>query len=45
MPKYGNKVIAPLPDRGPVALGDRPKLADVLYAVITAAKAGDWILP
>jgi hypothetical protein len=39
--KYGNKVVAPMPDRGAIAVGDRSKLATVLDAVITAAKAGE----
>ena len=39
--RYGNKIIAPTPDRGAIAVGDRSKLADVLDAVITAAKAGE----
>jgi hypothetical protein len=39
--KYGNKVVAPMPDRGAIAVGDRSKLAAVLDAVITAAKAGE----
>jgi hypothetical protein len=39
--KYGNRIVAPMPDRGAIAVGDRSKLADVLDAVITAAKAGE----
>jgi len=39
--KYGNKVVAPMPDRGAIAVGDRSKLATVLDAVIVAAKAGE----
>ena len=39
--KYGNKVVAPMPDRRAIAVGDRSKLAAVLAAVITAAKAGE----
>lgn len=30
-----------MPDRGAIAVGDRSKLAAVLDAVITAAKAGE----
>ena len=39
--RYGNKIIAPTPDKGAIAVGDRAKLAEVLDAVISAAKAGE----
>lgn len=39
--KYGNKVVAPMPDRGAIAVGDKAKLGEVLDAVIAAAKAGE----
>jgi hypothetical protein len=39
--KYGNKVVAPMPDRGAIAVGEKAKLGDVLDAVIAAAKAGE----
>lgn len=39
--RYGNKLIAPTPDKAAIAVGDRGKLAEVLEAVITAAKAGE----
>ena len=39
--KYGNKIVAPMPDKAAIAVGDRSKLAEVLDAVIAAAKAGE----
>ena len=39
--KYGNKIVAPMPDKGAIAVGERSKLANVLDAVIAAAKAGE----
>ena len=43
--KYGNKVVAPMPDRGAIAVGDMSKLATVLDAVITATEAGELDTP
>ena len=39
--KYGNRIVAPMPDKGAIAVGDRAMLGAVLDAVITAAKAGE----
>ena len=39
--RYGNKIIAPTPDKGAIAVGDRAMLGAVLDAVISAAKAGE----
>ena len=39
--RYGNKLIAPTPDKAAIAVGDKGKLTEVLDAVITAAKAGE----
>ena len=43
--KYGNKVVASIPDGGAIAVGDRSKLTAVLHAVITATKAGELDTP
>lgn len=39
--RYGNKVIAPSPDKGAIAVGSRDKLADIIEAVIAAARDGE----
>lgn len=39
--RYGNKVLAPTPDKEAVAVGDKSKLVSVLNALIEAAKAGE----